>query len=167
MKRFYGFVFLALALGPALARAEHATIDLRVMHLDPATGQTREEVSARADQEPPAGGRLPRPLVKVKVGEPLKLQFILVNDYPHGLKKAVRVRYFVVAEEKAGQKNVPDLKQGTVTQGQFTLDFKPKCRVGAQVAFTLPKAGVYLLRVETQNTDSDHEHFAAIDMRAD
>jgi hypothetical protein len=72
-----------------------------------------------------------------------------------------------VAEEKVGQKKVPDLKRGTVTQGQFTLDFKPKCRVGAQAAFTLPKAGVYLLRVETKNTDSDHEHFAAIDVRAD
>ena len=29
---------------------------------------------------------------------------------------------------------------------------------------TAPEAGVYLLRVETLNTDSDHEHFSAIDV---
>lgn len=167
MKLSHGFIFLALAIWPTLVRAEHATIDLRIMRLDPATGQPMEEVSASVDRDPPAGGRRPRPLAKVKVGEPLKLQFILTNDYPHGVKKGVQVRYFVVVEEKAGQKNVPDLKRGTVTQGQFTLDVKPKCRVGAHAAFTLPKAGVYLLRIETKNTDSDHEHFAAIDVRAD
>ena len=66
-----------------------------------------------------------------------------------------------------GQKGVPDLRQGTVTEGQFKMNFKPGCRVGCRVAFRIKEAGLYLLRVETLNTDSDHEHFAAIDVQAD
>jgi hypothetical protein len=33
------------------------------------------------------------------------------------------------------------------------------------VSFRIKEPGVYLLRVETLNTDSDHEHFAAIDVQ--
>jgi hypothetical protein len=61
------------------------------MHVDPTTGQRREEVSARADREPPIDGHLQRPLAKVKVGEPLRLQFLLINDFPHAVKKSVEV----------------------------------------------------------------------------
>jgi hypothetical protein len=32
------------------------------------------------------------------------------------------------------------------------------------VALRINKPGIYLLRIETLNTDSDHEHFAAIDV---
>ena len=116
------------------------------------------------DREPPAGGRNERPLAKVKAGEPLALQFFLTNTYPHGVKKDVTVRYYVVREGKRGQKGVPGLKQGTVTEGQFKMNFKPGCRVGSRVAFRVKEPGFYLLRVETLNTDSDHEHFSAIDV---
>jgi hypothetical protein len=79
----------------------------------------------------------------------------------------VTVRYFVVRADKAGQKNVPDLKKGTVTQGRFQMNFKPKCRVGARVTFAVKDPGVYLLRVQTANTNSDHEHFSAIDLQVE
>jgi hypothetical protein len=62
---------------------------------------------------------------------------------------------------------VPDLKEGVLTQGSFTLNFKPKARVGARVTFKLSKPGVYLLRVQSENTQSDHEHFSAIDVQAE
>ena len=167
MLRFAPLGLLALTLGPLTARAEHANIDLRIIRLDPQTGLSRDETSATADREPPAGGRNPRPLARVKVGEPLALQFVFINTYPHGVKKNVTVRYVVVREEKPRQKTLPDLKYGVVTQGKFTLDFKPKGRVGARVVFTLPEAGFYLLRVESIHTDSDHEHFSAIDLQAE
>ena len=154
----------ALALLPLAARAEHASIDLRLIRADAATGQEVEETTAHADQEPPAGGVNPRPLAKVKAGEPLVLQWILTNTYPHGEKKDVRIRYFIVREAKAKQKAVPDLRDGVVTQGRFTLNYKPKCRVGARQSFTIKEPGSYLLRVQTENTDSDHEHFSAIDI---
>ena len=51
-----------------------------------------------------------------------------------------------------------------VTQGAATLDFKPKCRIGALLKFSIDTPGIYLVRVETRNTKRDHEHFAAIDL---
>jgi hypothetical protein len=158
---------LLILAAPWPVRAEHATIDLRVFRMDPATGESRAEASASADAEPPAGGIQPRPLFKVKTGEPLVLQFILVNNYPHGINKDVTVRYLVAREQAPKQKELPELGEGVVTQGRFVLNFKPKTRVGARVAFTIRAPGTYLLRVETINTGSDHEHFSAIDLRAD
>jgi hypothetical protein len=160
------FALFALALWSPAVRCEHANIDLRAIRLAPAGSQAPEEASAHADQEPPAGGVNPRPLLKVKVGEPLALQFVLTNTYPHGDIKGAIVRYYVVREEKAGQKQLPD-RSHAVTEGRFHLNFKPKGRTGARVNFTLKEPGVYLLRVETDNTQSDHEHFSAIDLKAD
>jgi hypothetical protein len=153
----------ALFAWPFAVRAEHARIDLKVIHLDPQS-DPGDEVSAQADAEPPTGGRNPRPLAKATAGEPLAFQFFLTNTYPHGVVKNVTVRYYVVREEKRGQKAVPDLKKGTVASGQFTMNFKPACRVGSRVNFRIKEPGIYLLRVETINTNSDHEHFSAIDI---
>jgi hypothetical protein len=165
MKRC-GLLALSLAaLLPLVGRAEHADIDLRV--LTAAGGEPEGDSYANSDQEPPVGGLHPRPLCKVKVNEPLVLQFFLTNTYPHGELKNVTVRYFVVREKEARQKTVPDLRDSTVTQGRFVLNLKPKGRVGARVRFTLPAQGLYLLRVETLNTQSDHEHFSAIDLKAE
>ncbi len=159
---------LALLLGMALpVRAEHANIDLTLTRQDPNTHAQLAQVSASADQDPPPGGHLPRPLLKVKAGEPLVFQFIFVNTYPHGEVKDVTVRYFVVPESAPRQKTLPDLTKNVVTQGSFQLNFKPKTRVGAQGTFTIPRPGVYLLRVQSQNTQSDHEHFAAIDIQVE
>lgn len=158
---------LALALGLASVHAEHANITLRLMQLDPTTGMTKAEVAAKADAEPPQGGLEPRPLLKVKAHDPLVAQFFFVNTYPHGVNKDVTVRYFVVRQEKIRQKKVPSLSQGTVLEGAFHMNFKPKCRVGARVAFTVPEPGIYLLRVDSLNTASDHEHFSAIDLQVE
>jgi hypothetical protein len=167
MKRVLVAALFALVAAPVPAFAEHANINLRVFRLDPVTGQSMEEAAATADQEPPAGGVQPRPLFKVKANEPLVMQFILVNTYPHGTNKDVAVRYFVVPEKSPRQKELPDPADGAVTQGKFILNFQPKCRVGARVAFTVREPGVYLLRVDTLNTGSDHEHFSAIDLRVE
>jgi hypothetical protein len=119
------------------------------------------------DHDPPEGGSNPRPLLKVKAGDPLVLQFFFTNTYPHKDLKDATIRYFVVREEKANQKPLPDLTKDVVTDGQFTLNFKPQAKVGARVAFTITKPGVYLIRVESVNTQSDHEHFAAIDVQVE
>ena len=166
MKRVLAIVLFVLAT-PWTARAEHATIDLRIFRENPETGESKAEAAASADEEPPAGGVQPRPLFKVKAGEPLVLQFILINTYPHGVNKDVSVRYFVAREQAPKQKELPELGEGVVTQGRFVLNFKAKTRVGARVAFTIREPGIYLLRVETMNTGSDHEHFSAIDLRAE
>jgi hypothetical protein len=161
--RFLGLIALILTL-PLAAQAEHANINLRVFRIDVDSGKARDEVTAVSDEEPPAGGIIPRPLFKAKVNEPLVLQFILTNVYPHGELKNVTVRYFVVRQEKLGMKKLPDLDQPMVTQGSFNVNLKPKGRVGARVAFAVREPGAYLLRVQTKNTKSDHEHFSAIDL---
>lgn len=167
MRRICFLAMVVVALGPLLARAEHARIDLRVMRLDGETGRVAAEERADADQEPPVGGVQPRKLFEVKVGEPLLLQFHLTNTYPHGENKGVILRYFVVRVKKVNQKELPPLDKGVVTSGRFKVNFKPKTRVGgARVSFTLPEPGIYLLRVDTENTNSDHEHFSAMDLRA-
>ncbi len=156
--------FFMLILVAKAAQAEHAIIDLRVIRVDPRTGMAKDEASASVLQEPPGENVSQRPQFKAKAGEPLVIQFILTNTYPHGEKTDVRIRYFVVREEKPRQKTVPDLREGVVTQGRFTLNYKPKCRVGARQSFTIKEPGAYLLRVQTENTDSDHEHTSNIDI---
>ena len=94
-----------LAVLPPAAAAEHAVIDLRVSRLCPATDPDPKSLSANADTEPPAGGRNPRPLLKVKLNEPLEFQFILINNYPHGDKKNVAVRFFIVRAGKTSPEN--------------------------------------------------------------
>jgi hypothetical protein len=158
---------LALALLTPAVQAEHAKIQLRVMRVDPQSNKTLAEASAASDEEPPAGGINPRPIFKIKANEPLVMQFFLTNIYPHGELKDVTVRYFVVREESAGQKKLPDIAKGTVMQGRFLLNLKAKAKVGARVAFTVKDSGVYLLRIQTTNTKSDHEHFSAIDLQVE
>jgi len=160
VKRHLGRAALALAAFAATTAAafgEHASIDLQVIGPD-----GRQQASA--DQEPPPGGVNPRPKLTVQSGDPLVLHFILTNVYPHGLLKDVTVRYVVVRTGKFGVKQAPEPPEGVVTQGSATLNFKPKSRVGARLAFRIDEPGIYMVRVDTQNTKSDHEHFSAIDL---
>ena len=152
---FAACIVLVVAVSPL--RAEHAVIDLRV--IGPET-----EVSAGSDQEPPVGGVNPRPLMKTRVGDPLVLQFILTNVYPHRSIKGVKVRYYVVRVDKVRQKTVPPLEEGVVTGGEIVMNFKPKCKAGARLRFRVSEPGIYLVRVDTLNTQSDHEHFSSIDL---
>jgi hypothetical protein len=167
MRKCCWLAAIVLLLAPTATIAEHANIELTVSRLDRATGAVKGEVSSSADAEPPAGGHNPRPLLKVKAGEPLVLQFFFTNTYPHGDLKGATVSYFVVREDKLRQTNVADLSRGVITQGRFTLNFKPKGRAGTRVRFTIPNPGFYLVRVQSGNTQSDHEHFSAIDLQVE
>jgi hypothetical protein len=143
--------------GAATARGEHAVIKLQITNAD-------GKQESFADQEPPAGGIKKRPRMTVKQGEPLVFEFVLTNAYPHKQIDGVVVRYFVVRTGAFGAKEVPDLKASAVTDGTVTMNFKPKCRVGARLNVRIDEPGIYLVRVDTQNTQSDHEHFSAIDL---
>ncbi len=142
---------------PSVAWAEHSAIDLRVIG-------PKDKQEAFADEEPPPGGVNPRRRLTVQTGDPLVMQFVLTNVYPHEVIKNVTVRYFVVRTGKFSVKSVPKLSKGVVTQGKATLNFKPKGRAGARLKFRIDEPGIYLVRVETQNSQSDHEHFSAIDL---
>jgi hypothetical protein len=157
---------LGLTMWSPALYGEHATIALRVFRMD-AAGRPVSEATAAADAEPPAGGVKARALFKAKAGEPLVLQFIYTNTYPHGVAKGVRIRYFVARVDKVRQKEMPALDKEVVSDGEFHLDFKPKGKVGARAAFSIAEPGIYMLRVDSYNTNSDHEHFAAIDLQVE
>ena len=43
-------------------------------------------------------------------------------------------------------------------------NFKPGAKAGQKNTLRIATPGVYLIRVETRQTNSDHEHFSAIDL---
>lgn len=137
--------------------AEHAKIRLDV-------NGRRDQVTAYVDQTPPEWGKNPRPVLKVRTNEPVKIQFLLTNVYPHKTLENVVVHFFVVREEKAGQKEIPDLKGELVVESAFEMDLKPGGKAGQRTMFKIEDPGTYLVRIETRNTQSDHEHFAAVDL---
>ena len=149
-------VLAAVTVVPA-ALAEHAKVQLEV------SGR-RDHVTAYVDQTPPEWGKNPRPVIQVRPGEPLKVQFLLTNVYPHKTLENVVVHFFIVRQEKPGQKEIPDLKGDVVLESAFEMDFKPGGKAGQRSKIRIDQPGVYLVRVETRNTHSDHEHFAAIDL---
>ena len=151
-----GITLLLLSSITSAAHGEHVAIDLQVIG-----SQDRQE--AFADREPPPGGVNPRPRLTVNAGEPLVLQAILTNVYPHGVRKDVTMRYYVVRTGAFGETQVPP-PEAAVTQGSATLNFKPKARVGVRLKMRINEPGIYMVRVDTLNTDSDHEHFSAIDL---
>jgi hypothetical protein len=140
-------------------RAEH--FDIRLLAVGP-DGVTQE---AYADESPPEGGLNPRPVLKARAGDRITVQFIMTNVYPHGAAADAGVHYYIVKESQLGQKNVPGLAQGVVIEGTFTFALKPQARVGTRQHFTIRQPGNYLLRVESQRTQRDHEHFSAIDIQ--
>jgi hypothetical protein len=139
------------------AHAEHAKINLEV-------STARENVTAFVDQTPPESGKNPRPVLKAKVNEPIRIKFMLTNVYPHKLLENVVVHFYIARQEKVGQKELPDLKGDVVMETAFDMDFKPGTKAGQRSTVKIDTPGVYLIRLETKNTQSDHEHFSAIDL---
>ena len=153
-------VLLILTVLAIQAHAEHAKINL-----DVTVG--RETVSAHVDQTPPDSGKNPRPVLNAKVNEPIRIQYLLTNVYPHKTLENVVVHFYVVRQTKVGQKELPDLKGDVVLESAFDMDFKPGSKAGQRTTLKIDTAGVYLIRVESRNTQSDHEHFSAVDLVVD
>ena len=157
-------VFVATVMLGLLAsdhvRAEHFDITLL------AVGPEGITERAFADQAPPEGGLNPRPVLKARVGAEITVQFIMTDIYPHGTAGNAGVHYYVVRERELGQKPVPALsQQDVVIEGNFSFDLKPQARIGARQHLVIRQPGNYLLRVESQRTQRDHEHFSAIDLQ--
>ena len=147
----------AVLLVAASAHAEHAKIHLEV------SAPGIQEV-AFVDQTPPEYGKNPRPVMKVKAGDPIKVQWTLTNIYPHKTLENVVVHFFVARQDKVGQKPLPKLDDDVIHECAFDMDFKPGTKAGARMTLRLDTPGTYLMRVESKETQSDHEHFAAIDI---
>lgn len=160
MTRF--MIFLgAVLLASSAARAEHFRIDLTVK------GAT-DEATAHSDTDPPPQGNQPRPVCHVKRGEELTVQYIFSSNFPHDVQKNVIVRFFVAPEKSAGKKSPADPSKPVVTESNFVMDFKPETgRAGLRQRLRIDQPGAYLVKVGSEHSDSDHEHFAAIDLVVD
>lgn len=154
-------VVMTAVLAVVEARAEHAKITLEVE-----AGSRKE--TAFVDQTPPPSGKTPRPVFKVKAGEKLRIQWVLTNVYPNKTLENVVVHFYVARQGKVGQKELPELgADDVVLETAFDMDFKPGAKAGARNSVTIDTPGVYLIRIETRQTQSDHEHFSAIDLVVD
>jgi hypothetical protein len=76
----------------------------------------------------------------------------------------VVLHFFIAREEKAGQKTLPDLSGDVILESAFDMTFKPGTKAGQRNTVRIDSPGVYLIRVESRETQSDHEHFAAVDL---
>jgi len=151
------FFIVALLLA-ATARAEHFVIELTIR-------APQEEATAHSDTDPPPEGHNPRPICHAKAGDDVTLQFFVTSNFPHNVLKRVNVRYYITPEKEAGNKSPPESDKPSVTEGTFLMDFKPETgRVGLRQRLHIDQKGAYIVRVESEHSDSDHEHFAALDL---
>src|SRR6516165_7697350 len=117
MKRTGALLLVGLAWPGLTARAEHAKINLDV-------SGPKEEKTSHVDQTPPAWGKNPRPVVHVRVGEQIKIQWSFTNVYPHKSLENVVIHFYIARQEKIGQKELPDLRGDVVQESAFEIDFK-------------------------------------------
>ena len=146
-----GFLFTAFA------HAAH--FDVRLT----ATTASGAKSQAGMDETPPIGGFNKRPVLKVKPGEEIRIDFLMTNVYTHDAFIDSGVRYYIVKQGALGQKAVPPI-EGAPVQGSFNFALKPQAKIAVRTRVTITEPGVYLLRVESFNTQRDHEHFGAIDL---
>ena len=154
--RRLGIIMLLLLLPASAARAEHFAITLSIQ-------AERDRAEAHSDTDPPPQGLNPRPVCHARAGEELTFQFILTSNFPHGTKKGVTIRYFIAPRKRAGTNTSPRIDEA-VSEGTFVMDFKPDGRVGIRQRLRIERPGAYLVRVQSEHSDSDHEHFAALDL---
>ena len=157
MTRIVALCSLVLLVATS-ARGEHARINLDVVA--PGGQQT-----SFVDQTPPASGKNPRPVLKAKVGETIRVQWTYTNTYPNKTLTDVVVHFFIARQEKVGQKDLPEMNgDGVIVESAFEMDFKPGAKAGQKQTLRIDHPGVYLVRIETRQTNSDHEHFSAMDL---
>ena len=153
----------AAMLFPQPAGAEHFDILLKA---EASGGQAESSM----DTTPPIGGVNKRPVLKTKVGDPIKITWRMKNSFPHGALKNVTIHFFVVREQEIGQKPVPDPAGAAgLVDNSFVMDFAPKAAATGALRFKIADRGNYLVRVQSEGThdQSDHEHFSAIDVQVE
>ncbi len=150
---------LSLACALALTSTSNAAHFDAVLTAS-ASGVTRK---AGMDETPPAGGLNKRPVLQARAGEPIRIEFMMTNVYTHDAFIDSGVRYYIVKEREAGQKPVPP-REGAPVEGSFNFALKPQAKIAVRTRVAISEPGIYLLRVESFNTQRDHEHFSAIDI---
>ncbi|HZT33715.1 MAG TPA: hypothetical protein VFA33_27745 [Bryobacteraceae bacterium] len=152
---------LPVLLGGALA----ASADDLCTRLAARSGGRQQTAAGQAANAAPA----PRPLLVVKSGAPISVEWSVVNADKPGAIRDVTLHCFLAPESTAGQRETPKLGPDTVYESALTMDFEAKGRGAADFVLQAPAPGVYLLRVETIGAAKDHghEHYAAMDVKVE
>ena len=122
-----------------------------------------------AEAEQVALGALPKPRVvlEARTGEPITARWTLRSTDSSATMRDVLVHFFVVQEESAGQRAVPDLDKNVAVESALTMDFKPRDKTQGDLSFVVDKPGAYLLRLETIGAvagSDGRDCFAALDL---
>jgi hypothetical protein len=175
MKRIVAFAVCLLFTLAGPAFAEHFDIVLTVE-------TTVDRQTAVTDPIDKPDSSNTTPTFTVTHDEPLVLQFFVTNVYPHGVRKNVDVHYWIAPMDGSASVTRGDVKQhaaapgaapvliqgdatpdaGALLEGRFTLNFKPKGKVGIRQHFRVHQPGRYLIRVQSERSQSDHEHFSQL-----
>ncbi|HET6251114.1 MAG TPA: hypothetical protein VFE47_25740 [Tepidisphaeraceae bacterium] len=152
-------IALAFAFLPAIARANHFTITLDV------SDGTHKQTGKTESEPPKAGEIVVRPVMETKAGAKCTAKFKLTCASKE-LLKDVLVHFYVVKIGKPGQNPPPLEPKDVVIETAQTMDFAEGTTTSAELEFTPDRAGIYLVRIETQGTAEakGHEHYAAIDL---
>ena len=142
-------------------QAEHAKINLEV------ATRARQRRGVRRSDSARNRARTPGPSSRPRSTSRSASSTLLTNVYPHKTLENVVVHFLSPARKRSGRKSFPDLKGDVVIETAFDMDFKPGGKAGQRSTVKIDAPGVYLIRLETRNTQSDHEHFAAIDLVVD
>jgi hypothetical protein len=59
---------------------------------------------------------------------------------------------------------LPNLGDDVVLETAFDMTFQPGTKAGQRNTIRIDTPGIYLIRIESRQTQSDHEHFAAVDL---
>jgi hypothetical protein len=147
-----------LALLPP-ARADHFTIELRAK-----AGENTK--TAKTDTVVLGDKPKTRGILEARAGQDITVKWTLTCTAKKEEFKDVTVHFFVVKEEKTGQRAVPKLDKDVTAESALTMDFKPKDKSDGELTFKIETPGNYLLRLETLNGAGaeGHEHFAALDL---
>ena len=152
----------ALAAGLILARGARAE------HFDISLAVTTPQGSGQAswDTSPPEMGVNPRPVVSGRAGEDVKVEWSMRSAYPHGIMRGVRVHFYVVRVTAAAQKRLPPATAEHLVDTAFTMDYLPDYAAKGALHFKIAAPGVYLVRLQSEETEKahGHEHFSAVDL---
>jgi hypothetical protein len=167
-----GAIAAAMGIGSPRAWAMHFRFELTV------ESRHGKAEAARDPHDQPDTDR-PTPIMDVKHDEPLVVQFVVTCVYPHKIRKNTGVHYWISrqADDATPQtidKSPPsENRDGEATadvkavplDGHFLVNFKPQGMAGLRQKLRLHDPGTYLLRVQSERSGSDHEHFSQMILR--
>jgi hypothetical protein len=159
MSRF--LIALAVFGGFSAVASEPFAIDLEV-RCGKASKTAHAEsaaVGARAEE---------RPLLEVKAGDKITVQWKLRGADAKAKIEDVTVHFVAVGEEQTNQPPSRKMVKGVLAESALIMDVGPKDVNESELSFTIDKPGYYLVRVETIGAvagGAAHDDFAALDVK--